>query len=205
MPERTAKDLHFYKLNHAQKLAVARNLATRPLRAISVLADKTVIPAGLYPNKNQLYFYMTRYLIERVSWICRDYQGEHEGDGRAKITFSRRGGMSYEDFRDYMTRLQQQDTEIHWPCIDVDGIDAKDHSRSASLQLADTVAHAFACGVELDPYGGSEYRYAEALRRRTYSRGLGPNRYLSYGVKIVPNVDNLNLSEDQVRFVDLFR
>jgi hypothetical protein len=205
MPERTAKDLHFYKLNHAQKLAVSRLFAKKPLRAMSVLADKTVIPAGLYQNKNQLYFYMTRYLIERVSWICRDYDGEHGGDGRAKVTFSRRGGMSYGDFRDYMGRLQQQDTEIHWPCIDVDGIDAQDHSRSASLQLADTIAHAHSCGVEIDAYGGSEYRYAEALRRVTYYRGAAANRYLSYGVKIVPSVDGLVLTEDQTRFVDLFR
>src|SRR6185312_15879580 len=70
---RRDRDLHFYKLNHGQKLAAARYLAKRPMRAINVLADKTVIPAGIYTYSNQLYFYMTRYLIERISWICRDY------------------------------------------------------------------------------------------------------------------------------------
>lgn len=204
MPERGGKDLHFYKFNHQQKLAVARKLAENPLRAINIMADKTVIPAGMYPDKNQLYFYMTRYLIERVSWLCR--ANATAGDeGRCKITFSRRGGMSYADFRSYMTRLQQMNTEIHWPCIDVDGIDAKDHSKLASLQLADAIASAFAAGVELDAYGNAEYRYAEAFKRATYAHGAGANRYLSYGVKIVPPVENLALTPDQTRFVDLFR
>lgn len=202
---RHGSDLHFFKLNHGQKLAACRSVGTRPLRAMSVIAEKTVIPPGIYTQTNQLYFYMTRYLIERISWICRDSTDDIGGDKRAKIIFSRRGGMSYDDFRAYLARLQQQDTEIHWPCIDVDGIEARDHSTSAGLQLADAVASAFAGGVELDMYGGSEPRYAEELRPRTYKRGNQPNRFLSYGVKIVPDVGTLALTPDQTRFVDLFR
>ena len=135
-----------------------------------VREGKAGIPPGIYTQPNQLYFYMTRYLIERISWICRDYAGDHGGDRRAKIIFSRRGGMSYPDFRSYLERLQQQDTNIHWACIDVDGIEARDHSKHAGLQLADSVASAFAAGVEFDAYGNSEYRYAEAFRRATYNR-----------------------------------
>ena len=110
--------------------------------------------------------------------------------------------MSYPDFRSYLERLQQQDTNIHWACIDVDGIEARDHSKHAGLQLADSVASAFAAGVEFDAYGNSEYRYAEAFRRATYNR---KKNYLSYGVKIVPDAATLKLTPDQAQFVDLFR
>jgi hypothetical protein len=200
--QRPGRNLHFCKLNHGQKLATVRCLAKRPIRAISVLAEKTVIPHGIYTSPNQLYFYMTRYLMERISWVCRDYARPHQGDGRAKIVFSRRGGMSYGDFRAYLLRLQQGHTEIHWPSIDIDGIEARDHSTLAGLQLADAVASAFAGGVESDMYGGTEPRYAEELRPVTYRRN---RNFLSYGVKIVPDVDRLNLTADQVRFVNLFR
>jgi hypothetical protein len=30
-------------------------------------------PKGIYKGKDQLYFYMTRYLIERLSWLCGDH------------------------------------------------------------------------------------------------------------------------------------
>jgi hypothetical protein len=206
MPERAGRDIHFAKLNHPQKLMAAQRLAARPLRAISIIANKRVIPPGIYNERNQLYFYMTRYLIERISWLCRDMRRQvPEGDGRVRITFSRRGGMSYRHFREYLLRLQHaqdQEINIHWPVIDIDAIDAKDHSTSASLQLADTVASAFASAFEPDRYGNCEPRYAEALKRIVYERR---GNFLSYGLKLVPRHDGMALSADQIRCVDLFR
>jgi len=206
MPERKKRTIHFANMNHGQRLAAIQSLAVRPVRAISIIANKHVIPAGIYTQKNQLYFYMTRYLIERISWICRDLRPlVPEGDGRVKITFSRRGGMSYADFRVYLQRLQaahDKDVHIHWPVIDIDGIDAKDHSKLASLQLADMIASAFSCAFEPDRYGNCEGRYAEVLKRITYERA---NNYLSYGVKIVPRHEDMILTVDQQRTVDLFR
>lgn len=72
MPEKKHRDIHFNGMNHSQKLAASQSLAKRPIRAISVLSNKATIPDGTYTEKNQLYFYLTRYLIERVSWLCRD-------------------------------------------------------------------------------------------------------------------------------------
>ena len=107
MPERTKRTLHFVKLNHGQKLAAVKLLGEKPVRIISILAHKPSFPIGTYVNKNQLYFYLTRYLVERISWLCRDMRPRSpEGDGRVRITFSRRGGMSYLDFRNYLRRLK---------------------------------------------------------------------------------------------------
>jgi len=205
MPEKKRQDVHFTKMNHAQRVAAIQCLSARPIRAISVLSNKTTIPDGVYTNKNQLYFYLTRYLIERISWLCRDMRPRvPHGDGRVEITFSRRGGMSYPDFRSYLERLRaanDQGINIHWPVIDVEGICARDHSTLAGLQLADAIASAFAAGVEPDRYGNCESRYAEILKPIVYERR---GNYLSYGVKIVPNHKEMELSDQQRRFIRAF-
>ena len=83
-PERQTRNLHFAKLNHGQKLAATQVLASKPVRVVSIIASKETIPDKHYVERNQLYFYLTRYLIERISWICRDHRpNAPEGDGRA--------------------------------------------------------------------------------------------------------------------------
>jgi hypothetical protein len=110
--------------------------------------------------------------------------------------------MSYEDFRSYLRHLRAHgETSIHWPSIDIESVDARDHSRSAALQLSDSVASGMGAALELDEFGNCECRYAECLKRITYHRA---NNYLSYGVKIVPVHNNLQLTEDQLKFVHLF-
>lgn len=206
MPDKKSRDLHFAKLNHGQKLAAVNVLASKPVRAISVMACKETIPEGVYTEKNQLYFYMTRYLIERISWLCRDHRrNAPEGNGQVAITFSRRGGMQYDAFRNYLNQLKannDDDIRIHWPVIDIDAVSAMDHSKSASLQLADVVASAFASGIEPDLYGNCEPRYSETLRPVTYNR---KKNYLSYGVKLVPKHDQCLLSPQQKKMIKLWK
>lgn len=206
MPEKKSRALHFAELNHNQRVVAAQTIAAKPLRAVSILAAKRPIPKGTYTEKNQLYFYMARYLIERLSWLCRDLRPRvPEGDGRVAITFSRRGGMSYIAFREYLRRLKasnDEEVKIHWPVIDIEGVDAKDHSSSASLQLVDAIACSFACAVEPNIYGNCEIRYADILKPVTYQRR---GNYLSYGVKVVPKPENCGLTDEQKRLVDLFK
>jgi hypothetical protein len=206
LPEKKSRILHFVDLNHNQKVVVAQIISKKPLRALSVLAAKKPIPENIYKEKNQLYFYMTRYLIERLSWLCRDLRPKvPEGDGRVAVTFSRRGGMSYDDFRTYLRRLKadaDDEVKIHWPVIDIDSVDARDHSGNASLQLADAIASSFGAAVEPDKYGNCESRYAEILKPVTYDR---KGNYLSYGVKIVPRFEECGLSDQQLRFISLYK
>ena len=203
MPEKRSRDIHFSKMNHSQRTAAVQSLSGRPIRAASILSNKTTIPDGIYSNKNQLYFYLTRYLIERISWLCRDMRPRVPQG--VKITFSRRGGMSYPDFKAYLERLKatvDQEINIHWPVIDIAGISAKDHSTNAGLQLADVIAASFAAGVEPNRYGNCECRYAEILHPIVYNRrGI----YLSYGAKFVPNPRNMQLTDQQQQLVQLFR
>ncbi len=200
------RQLHFAELNHNQRVVAAQVIASKPLRGISILAAKQPIPKGIYTEKNQLYFYMTRYLVERISWLCRDMRPRvPEGDGRVAITFSRRDGMSYDDFRSYLHRLKaatDREINIHWPVIDIEAVDAKDHSGSASLQLADAVASSFAAAVEPNPYGNCELRYAEILKPITYQRN---GNFLSYGMKFMPKIADCRLNDQQQHLINLFQ
>lgn len=201
-----SRNLHFMDLNHGQRIVAAQTIGGLPLRALSVIAAKPPIPDGIYTAQNQLYFYMTRYLIERLSWLCRDHRPNvPEGDGRVKITFSRRGGMSYESFRSYLQHMKDHPDpamKIHWPVIDIEAVDAQDHKKSASLQLVDAIASSMAAAVEPDFYGNCEPRYAESLRPVTYHR---KGNYLSYGVKLVPKFDECDLNDQQMKFIELYK
>jgi len=80
------------------------------------MSHKTNIPNhprnDLFKKKNTLYWYLTRYLIERISDYCqRRHDREPSGDGTVRIVFSRRGGMNYEDFRSYLRKLQAQQND----------------------------------------------------------------------------------------------
>jgi hypothetical protein len=200
------KALHCKSLTHEQKVMAANVIATKPIRSICIMANKPVIPAGIYEGRNQFYFYMSRYLLERVSWLCRDLRPRvPEGDGRVKIIFSRRGGLQYQDFRKYMSRLKDRgdnEIQINWPVIDIDSIEALDHDRRAGLQIADIVASCMSAGLEPNLYGGCERRYAEILRPVLYQKN---GNFLSYGVKLVPRIENIPLTSEQRSFIDLFR
>jgi hypothetical protein len=178
------RELHFVNLDHQKRVAAAKHLAACPVRMVSVLISKPHLEPATFTQKNQLYFFAARFLIERLSWLCRDLRPTvPEGNGQVAITFSRRGGMSYPGFRDYLARLKTEQTTIHWPVIDIAAVAAQSHSDSASLQLADLAASSFACAVEPDRYGNVELRYALILKERTYARA---GNIINYGLKFFP-------------------
>ncbi len=111
--------------------------------------------------------------------------------------------MQYDNFRAYLERLKlEKEVRIHWPVIDINAVTTADHSTSASLQLADAIASAFAAGFEPDRYGNCELRYAQILKPVTYNRR---GNYLSYGVKLVPNHDECDLDQQQLNMLEVWK
>lgn len=204
-PQRRNKPLHFADLRHPERIMAINGIRRRSMRLTCVIANKPVIPAGTYVRKNQLYHYMSRYLIERVSWLCRDTRRVvPEGDGKVKIIFARRGGMSTDDFKNYMHLLQaadDPDISIHWPVIDIDGIEAHDQAAKFGLQLADIAVSGLTAALELDLYGNVEPRFARSLKPIVYHRGAN---YRSYGTKIVPPAEQLVLNAQQLEFLQIY-
>lgn len=180
--------LHFRKLKHEHRVPFLHEIAQADLKALLVLIHKPSIRnVEIFQQKNRMYFYAARLLLERVSWYCRDHQtNKTPGDGSAEIIFSNRGGMKYEEFRQYMDRLQHQtqygDLQIDWQVIKRDQITAYSTKRMG-LQLSDAVASGFFSGIHLNQYGFSEDRYVRMLKPVIYKN---EGRYAGYGLKLWP-------------------
>jgi hypothetical protein len=183
------KPLHFRHLNHMQRVAYVAALAGQRMRTVSVMVHKpSITNVATMKKKNVLYFYASRYLLERVSWYCRDIlQPNEAGDGSAEIIFSNKGGMSYEDFRTYVDRLRNRsDVRIDWNVIKRDQISSKGHAERRGLQIADAVASGYWNAVNRNALGLTEDRYARTLEPIAYA--YKGRRIRSYGVKFVPDV-----------------
>ncbi len=181
--------LHFRKLKHEHRIPFLSVLAQADLKAFVVLMHKPSIKnVEVFQQKNRMYFYAARLLLERVSWYCRDHTTtKTAGDGSAEIIFSNRGGMKYEEFREYMETLQRQTKvgaiQIDWNVIKRDQIMAYAAKRMG-LQLADAVASSFFFGVQLNQYGFNEDRYVRMLQPLIYKDA---GRYAGYGLKFWPS------------------
>jgi len=189
-------------------------MANKSIGVVAILSNKRTLVSHTnfdeFKKKNRLYKYLLRYLLERVSDACRRRHLRRAcGDGRVRIVFSRRGGMDYADFQQYMHYLKSlQENEgslfpLHWDCIDIDAITAIDHSRSAGLQLADIAASAFFQAVEPNLYGGYEPRYAEELRPIVLTSRDG--QWINFGVKPVPNLATMPLTPEQAAFFETWK
>ncbi len=184
-PER--KPLHFRDLRHKHRVPYAKAIAAADLRAVSVLVHKPSLhEPETFRERFRLYFYTVRYLLERVSWYCRDRRTT-EGDGTAAIVFSNRSGMHYGELCEYLRRLEAKskvdDIRIHWPAIRADQVTALSSGKRMGLQIADAVASSFWYAAEVDQYGNNEDKYAAILKPVMYSYG---GKYSSYGVKLWP-------------------
>lgn len=178
------KPLHFVDLKHPQRVLYAMRVASVRMRAVSVIIHKpSITEKGAFQIKNHLYHYASRLLIERISWLCAAHRKEGEGDGFARLVFSHRRTMSYEDFRLYLRGLKTMGTEIDWSAIDPGLVTASKHGDFRGLQIADCIASSFFQGLHLNRYGQSEGRYAESLRPIVWREGQS---YAGAGVKIFP-------------------
>jgi len=213
-PRKKRRDLHFINLDHDQRVHVCKEVAKLPIRLNAVMSNKTTIPAhprkDLFEKKNTLYWYLCRYAVERVSDYCkRKAQSNSGGNGTAKLIFSRRGGMDYGDFKNYLFRLKRQqeegsiDTTIKWEAIDIDAVEALDHANRAGLQIADAAASAFNRAVNPDFYGNHESRYGKLLADRVMFSNDG--NYFNYGVKPVPGLNQMALTAEQRELFDFYR
>jgi hypothetical protein len=203
--------LHYNKLLPFKKTLVCAALAKKEACCFAVLSNKPNIEN--YKNKNLgsekawLYWWMTRLLLERVTEYCERHTPEKQrGIDKLRIVFSRRGGLTYEDFKAYLDLLHYQSInkmlrldagDLKWSVIDANEIFIRDHSERAGLQLADVIAGAFYEAVErnrgdaenCDPSYAKLLRPLMALDRKS--------RTLGYSIKTMPNLWKMDLLTEQ--------
>lgn len=179
--------LHFRKLTHDQRVLYATRLAEeRRFRALSVLVHKPSLrsPETFSSHGHRLYFYTARYLIERISWLCRD-SSKDAGDGSAEIIFSNRSGMSYDDLKAYLDRLKERrdGVSIDWDVVRTEQVRALPHDQRRGLQIVDAVASSKWYGLNPNHHGFVEDRYARIIEPIVYRRKGGCR---GYGMKFWP-------------------
>lgn len=194
------KPLHFRDLKHEQRLPFVDEIARAELRTLGVLVHKpTIEEPEKFQDRYRLYFYVARYLLERVSWYCRDHKTSRDaGDGSAEIIFSNRSGMSYEELRNYLEKLRTQtsflDIRIEWSVLRPDRVIALTPGKRMGLQIADAVASSFWYAVESSQHGFTEDRYVRMLRPIVYHR---EGRYLGHGLKLWPKDVETRVKSDE--------
>lgn len=188
--QRQSPVLHFMSLNHDQRVALAHAIGRLSIRIVSIAVNKKLIaendPGHTLKGNRRLYRYYTRYLLERVSWITRDSRVHGEGNGICKLIFSRAKNLSYDTLKEYLGKLKDEhETEIEWSALSAAFMEVTQPIDSVGLRLADAVASGTRCALELSPHGYCEDRYLRLLKPRIYCRN---GNYLSYGLKIVPDI-----------------
>jgi len=189
VPKNKLKTLHFRDLKHEQRLPYIHRISKEDqLTTVVVLIDKTKLTSDNFRGGHELYFYGVRLLLERVSWFCKNASDNHG----ARIYFSNRGSMSYDDLKRYFVHLSKQKTAIDWAVLDTNEMFTLTAGQRMGLMVADAVASSYFYAVEASSYGFTETRYASMLLPRAF-RGNSGN-ILGYGVKFFPenpDIDDL--------------
>ena len=176
--------LHFKDLRHEHRIVVCDGIRTcANLVTTSILIYKPRLTnVATFKQKDCLYFYFTRYLLERVSWWCRD--NAVDGDATADVIFEHRASITYQNLRDYLGRLRPDpNVTIAWEVIDPTRVRPLPKTQRAGLQVADAIAGSLTSACEVNGYGYTEDRYARMIEPVAYRRG---GAALSYGVKFFP-------------------
>ncbi len=185
MEEKRKFPIHFSKLPHEARVAICHGLSKSKVFGIIVAGNKRQLdqPDHALDSDRHLYFYSTRFLIERISWLVRDCRRQGEGNGQCKLVFSHCKNLSYSRLKTYLKHLRTIPTHIEWNAVDVDNIEVLAHGKSVGLRLADSLVSGFYQGLELSQYSFSEGRYARMLKPIMYQHG---GKYMSYGLKRHP-------------------
>jgi hypothetical protein len=210
--------LHFNKLLPFKKSLVCGALAKKPCACFVVMSNKRNIEKYKNPkldddNKAWIYWWLSRLLLERVTAYCESLvAADRLKQDKLRIVFSRRGGLTYSDFNDYLWKLFWQSgtgtlyigfRDLCWSVIDFDEIFVLDHKLRAGLQLSDIVAGAFFQAVEqnrgvldCDP------TYAKLLKP-VMSTG-GRKLILGNGIKTMPSLYDMRLNKPQREIFEFY-
>jgi hypothetical protein len=183
-----AEALHFKDVRPERREQVVQCFTADPslFRAVLIMVHKpSLADPETFNESNRLYFYFTRYLLERVSWLCRDSREQRlkeHGDGTARVVFSSMDEVSHDRIRNYLSDLQRKTTTIDWGVIRPDLFITRKPSQHAGLQIADSLASGFFCGDHPTDHKRSP-RWCEMWKPMLYSRN---SKYRGYGIKIFP-------------------
>lgn len=209
--------LHFADLIPAKKEIACNVLAQKPCALFTYMSNKKNIRQYRNPNlddnnKAWIYWFLSRLMLERVTNFCeRKVAPSQRGKSKLRIIFSRRGGLRYIDFSNYLRKLERQSRagmlvldqgDLCWSVIDHEEIYVLDHKKRAGLQLTDIVAGAFFQAVERNRPGECDPRYAKLLKPRIAQDQY--HRVLGYGIGTRPLPHEMDLLPQQREIFEFY-
>jgi Protein of unknown function (DUF3800) len=208
-PKKKTRDLHFRELKHEQKIVVCQEMSKLPIGVCVTLSHKVTLPGSpweaTFKKKGYLYNYLLRWLLERITEVCRRRGGV---GASLNVVFSRRANTDYETMKEYFILTKEerefmpQYRRIDWTLIDIENIAVENHSKWAGLQIADCVTSAFFLAVEPNVYGNYEHDYAKLLKDRLIKSSSG--NYLDCGISPVPSWAKCQADAQQEEFFRFF-
>jgi len=155
--------LHYHRITQERKPGVCAELATKPVRAFVVASHKSNMREYINPRlrskvaSDKFYNWATRMLLERVTEWAEEWQISEAGKLQPlSLVMAERGGHDYDHFFAYIDKLKMQaetgTMHLKGKGLNPVLLDRSDWSvrpveELAGLQLADTVASAFAQAV----------------------------------------------------------
>lgn len=177
------KALHWRALNrsHNKRLAVIREFGDLPFDFVLCAMDKERLSEKkVFKQKQRLYNYVTRILVERLSWRVRDLT---DGKGYADLYFESRSNMSYRALEDYLERVKA-DPSSQLVADVIGKPKPRTGQERKNLQIVDACIGACFAALEPNGYGMTDQSYVTFLRERFYRR---EGNLSSYGFKLLPD------------------
>lgn len=182
--------LHWRTLDHARKTAYSKDLGQLPVEVVNVCCHKPSLRnRTAFQKRNVLYYYAARYLLERLSWIARDWGSPPRyGDGTVELMFSDRSSLRCTEITRYLEGLKEhkrrgEDIRIEFDRLCLDPILAMSPRKSMGLQLADGYAGTVSDALERNRFGDTEARYVKYVLPKWYRHG---GSLSGYGFKVMP-------------------
>lgn len=183
------KPLHWKDMPHEQRIPLTEKMAESPARIVAVCMLKNEIRnREIFAESPRMYFYAVRLLLERITWYIQDHIHQITyGDHKTQLIFSNRGGMPYDELRNYLSLLKQMHQSGHDIRIDftlLRDFEIYTPGKRKGLQLADACAGAIYNGLQAHPIHGTvQPAYIKILSRILFKHG---GTALGYGLKFWP-------------------
>jgi len=177
------KALHWNELvrMHPKRLLIIKEFGELPIDLIICAMHKpSLVEKAVFRRKQWLYNYVTRHVVERLSWLVRD---RTQGKGHVDLIFESRAHTSYADMKEYIDRLKAEPGSQIYGEVLGDPVPRTKQERK-NLQIADALVGTCFSALEPNRYGMTDQSYMPYMQNLFYRRN---GKLLSYGLKILPH------------------
>ena len=193
----------FSKSNDKDNFVITKLLGRKPIRTAYIGFHKpSLAETHIRKNHGNEYQYLSKFMIERISWAVRDAE-KLGGNQKCDLIFSQQDMYDLSEFTDYVTKLRlgrgRYNTRANWEHIG--NISEEPHADEGPTHLADSAASSFHMPIEPKLYGMTDERFFLNLSQATLYRGREGK---PFGLKMWPEQAIKPAKElGRLRFLDV--